>query len=204
MEGMEGAGSRRQDTFGLREIGLNLSTTTGDAQSMMYTADASVDTVMAPLGVHTGRDAAGSGIGKKLAAAKKKVTRYFPGKAPKWVRPDEAEAAAVFRGVAAPKGFHDRDGRRDRGGRRARAAAEPVVLKRDFKDEARKPPAAAAFEDRAPRAKAPERRATERVKAAPVVLKREAPAAPAAPPADSSSESEAESPAQCSALSVSS
>ena len=192
MEGMEGAGSRRQDTFGLREIGLNLSTTTGDAQSMMYTADASVDTVMAPLGVHTGRDAAGSGIGKKLAAAKKKVTRYFPGKAPKWVRPDEADAAAVFRGAAAPKGFHDRDGRRDRGGRRARAAAEPVVLKRDFKDEARKPPAAAAFEDRAPRAKAPERRATERVKAAPVVLKREAPAAPAAPPADSSSESDAE------------
>ena len=96
MEGMEGAGSRRQDTFGLREIGLNLSTTTGDAQSMMYTADASVDTVMAPLGVHTGRDAAGSGIGKKLAAAKKKVTRYFPGKAPKWVKSNEDDDVKAF------------------------------------------------------------------------------------------------------------
>ena len=51
----EGAG-RRQDTFGLREIGLNLSTTQGDAASMMYTQDSTVDTVMQPIGVATSRD----------------------------------------------------------------------------------------------------------------------------------------------------
>ena len=77
----EGAG-RRQDTFGLREIGLNLSTTQGDAASMMYTQDSTVDTVMQPIGVATSRDDPASKIGKRLQKNTRKVTRYFPGKAP--------------------------------------------------------------------------------------------------------------------------
>ena len=81
----EGAG-RRQDTFGLREIGLNLSTTQGDAASMMYTQDSTVDTVMQPIGVATSRDDPASKIGKRLQKNTRKVTRYFPGKAPKWVK----------------------------------------------------------------------------------------------------------------------
>ena len=179
---MEGAGSRRQDTFGLREIGLNLSTETGDAASMMYTADASVDTVMAPIGVATQRDAAGADIGRRVAASKKKVTRYFPGKAPKWVRSGSPDAADVFSGGKA-RDRRDRGG--DRGSRRGgRAVAEAVVLKRDFKDEGRAP--AKAFEEDGeaarPRPAARERR-PERVKAAPVVLKAASTAASTAAPA---------------------
>ena len=186
MEGMEGAGSRRQDTFGLREIGLNLSTETGDAASMMYTADASVDTVMAPLGVRTERDAPGGGIGRRVVAAKKKVTRYFPGKAPKWVRDDAPEDAPVFSGKP-PKGFHDADGRRASGRRRA---AAPVVLKggraSDYSSEKKVLEAEDdTFIAPAPRVK----REVARARAAPVVLKR---AAPAAPREASDSESECE------------
>ena len=73
----EGAG-RRQDTFGLREIGLNLSTTQGDAQSMMYTQDSTVDTVMQPIGVATSRDDPASKIGKRLQKNTRKVTLLAP------------------------------------------------------------------------------------------------------------------------------
>ena len=95
----EGAG-RRQDTFGLREIGLNLSTTQGDAASMMYTQDSTVDTVMQPIGVATSRDDPASKIGKRLQKNTRKVTRYFPGKAPKWVK--SADDDDVKPAVAAP------------------------------------------------------------------------------------------------------
>ena len=91
----EGAG-RRQDTFGLREIGLNLSTTQGDAASMMYTQDSTVDTVMQPIGVATSRDDPASKIGKRLQKNTRKVTRYFPGKAPKWVKSNEDDDVKSF------------------------------------------------------------------------------------------------------------
>ena len=91
----EGAG-RRQDAFGLREIGLNLSTTQGDAQSMMYTQDSTVDTVMQPIGVATSRDDPASKIGKRLQKNTRKVTRYFPGKAPKWVKSNEDDDVRAF------------------------------------------------------------------------------------------------------------
>ena len=91
----EGAG-RRQDAFGLREIGLNLSTTQGDAQSMMYTQDSTVDTVMQPIGVATSRDDPASKIGKRLQKNTRKVTRYFPGKAPKWVKSNEDDDVKAF------------------------------------------------------------------------------------------------------------
>ena len=68
----EGAG-RRQDTFGLREIGLNLSTTQGDAASMMYTQDSTVDTVMQPIGVATSREASGAAAGVCMHAAGEKA-----------------------------------------------------------------------------------------------------------------------------------
>ena len=105
----EGAG-RRQDAFGLREIGLNLSTTQGDAQSMMYTQDSTVDTVMQPIGVATSRDDPASKIGKRLQKNTRKVTRYFPGKAPKWVKSNEDDDVKAF------------------GAPRRRRAAEPVVI----------------------------------------------------------------------------
>ena len=106
----EGAG-RRQDTFGLREIGLNLSTTQGDAASMMYTQDSTVDTVMQPIGVATSRDDPASKIGKRLQKNTRKVTRYFPGKAPKWVKSADDDDVKAF------------------GAQRRRRAAEPVVIK---------------------------------------------------------------------------
>ena len=106
----EGAG-RRQDTFGLREIGLNLSTTQGDAASMMYTQDSTVDTVMQPIGVATSRDDPASKIGKRLQKNTRKVTRYFPGKAPKWVKSADDDDVKAF------------------GAPRRRRAAEPVVIK---------------------------------------------------------------------------
>ena len=105
----EGAG-RRQDTFGLREIGLNLSTTQGDAASMMYTQDSTVDTVMQPIGVATSRDDPASKIGKRLQKNTRKVTRYFPGKAPKWVKSADDDDVKAF-------------------GARRRRAAEPGVSK---------------------------------------------------------------------------
>ena len=108
---MEDGAGRRQDAFGLREIGLNLSTTQGDAQSMMYTQDSTVDTVMQPIGVATSRDDPASKIGKRLQKNTRKVTRYFPGKAPKWVKSNEDDDVKAF------------------GAPRRRRAADPVVIK---------------------------------------------------------------------------
>ena len=148
----EGAG-RRQDAFGLREIGLNLSTTQGDAQSMMYTQDSTVDTVMQPIGVATSRDDPASKIGKRLQKNTRKVTRYFPGKAPKWVKSNEDDDVKAF------------------GASRRRRAAEPVVIKTG---------AAAAA---AAAAEAPVQQPRRRQRAQAVVLKKApAPAADAPPP----------------------
>ena len=150
----EGAG-RRQDTFGLREIGLNLSTTQGDAASMMYTQDSTVDTVMQPIGVATSRDDPASKIGKRLQKNTRKVTRYFPGKAPKWVKSNEDDDVKAF------------------GASRRRRAAEPVVIKTG----------AAAAAAAAAAAEAPVQQPRRRQRAQAVVLKKApAPAADAAPP----------------------
>lgn len=81
----------RQDLFGLRDIGLNLSTTQGDATSMAFTRDETVEAKQpVPLGVHTKRD--DDMIGRRVALLSKKVTRYFPGQKPKWVSSTEPVA----------------------------------------------------------------------------------------------------------------
>ncbi|KAJ8604324.1 hypothetical protein CTAYLR_002487 [Chrysophaeum taylorii] len=94
----------REDLFGLRELGLNLSTTQGDAASMRFTADETAQATMVPLGVHTKRD--DETIGRRAAARSKKVTRYFPGQAPKWVKVEASEpeflSAPVRRKKAEP------------------------------------------------------------------------------------------------------
>jgi len=163
-------GGRRQDTFGLREIGLTLSTTQGDAASMMYTQDATVDTVMQPLGVRTGRDDPAAQIGKRLAKQSRKVTRYFPGKAPKWVKGSGDDVDVAFGGGRAPR----------------RRAAETVVIRTGA--------GAAAIGAAAPAAVDIPRR--PRARAAAVVLRRASAETPAvappvrAPPLDSESDAE--------------
>lgn len=77
--------TRRQDTFGLRELGLNLSTTPGDAASLRHTKESAA--AILPLGIHTKRDT--TDIGRRQADKARKVTRYFPGQVPRWVKAEE-------------------------------------------------------------------------------------------------------------------
>lgn len=90
--------TRRQDSFGLRELGLNLSTTPGDVASLRHTKESAA--AILPLGVHTKRDTAD--IGRRQADKARKVTRYFPGQVPRWVKAEEP-LAVIDEKPAAPK-----------------------------------------------------------------------------------------------------
>mmetsp|Transcript_25085 Transcript_25085/g.81108 ORF Transcript_25085/g.81108 Transcript_25085/m.81108 type:complete len:129 (+) Transcript_25085:780-1166(+) len=83
---------RRQDLFSVRDVGLNLSTTAGEVA--VGGDDGGVQPGRAgPLGVFTKRDE--PTFGRKAQAKAKKVTRYFPGQVPKWVKPDPVERHKV-------------------------------------------------------------------------------------------------------------
>lgn len=71
----------------MRELGLNLSTT-ADA-SVALTQEEKIS--LQPVGVHTKRDVVDPTLGRLSQRRATKVTRYFPGQVPKWVKPEEEE-----------------------------------------------------------------------------------------------------------------
>ena len=116
---------RRLDLFSMRDIGLNLSTTAGEVMPLsLTTTEESGPAGAVPHGVFTRRDDVDASIGRKQAAKAKKVTRYFPGQVPKWVKAEKEEATSF---LAVPKAVAPS------ASERARVA--PVILKKKEEDD---------------------------------------------------------------------